>query len=54
MIAIVNVSKDYGKGLQTYEVRINRKVIATFKHTFGDGLAVCLHRASEAVDGLVD
>jgi hypothetical protein len=32
-----------------YTVRINQDEIATFVHARGDGLAVCLQKASEAV-----
>lgn len=51
MIAIVNVAKDYKVlvGEQDYEVRINRQVIAKFKHQTEHGLAVCLQKAAEAV-----
>ncbi len=49
MIAIVNVSETYKKGIQTYEVRINREVITTFQHDYNDGLAICLQRAADAV-----
>lgn len=50
MIAIVNVStNDPPVGWQDYEVRINRKVITTFKHKREDGLKVCLEKAAVAV-----
>jgi hypothetical protein len=53
MIAIVNVgggdeSDPFGE--RTYEVRINREVITTFKHKRGDGLGICLLKASKAVE----
>jgi len=50
MILIVNVSENYGKGIQVYEVRVNREVIAPFLHSYTDGLAVCLRKAAEAVE----
>lgn len=53
MIAIVNVGpqdKNPG-GLRNYEVRINHKVICTFTHYRRDGLAECLRKAAEAVEG---
>ena len=49
MIAIVNKSKNYGKGLQTYDIFINKKKITSFTHKFEDGLGICLKKASEAV-----
>lgn len=51
MIAIVNIgphTRDTG-GLRSYEVRINGRVIATFKHYRCDGLATCLRLAALAV-----
>ena len=36
-------------GVCTYEVRINEKVITTFKHSRPDGLSKCLDLASKAV-----
>ena len=48
MIVIVNISKDTF-GECEYEVRINQKVITTFKHRREDGLSVCLRKAHEAV-----
>jgi hypothetical protein len=53
MIAIVNTGPHDDSnplGERTYEVRINSKVIATFKHKRGDGLGVCLLEASKAVE----
>lgn len=52
MIAIVNVGPHTNApgGERNYEVRINRDVIATFKHRRADGLATCLRRAAKAVD----
>lgn len=52
MIRIVQISKQDADplGLRTYEIGINNHpAIATFKHRRGDGLAVCLRKASEAV-----
>jgi hypothetical protein len=53
MLVIVNVSdKDApGIGLNQYEVRINRNVIATFEHERGyNGAARCLRDAADAVE----
>lgn len=53
MIAIVNVGPHVvgdPLGERTYEVRINREVVTTFKHVRGEGLAVCLRKAADAVD----
>jgi len=51
LIAIVNVSKKNSPfGEHKYEVRINREVVATFKHKKEDGLAQCLLRAAKAVE----
>jgi len=53
MIAIVNVTpldKQSGN-VHQYEVRINRRVVATFEHcrTF-DGAAQCLRSVADAID----
>jgi hypothetical protein len=52
MIAIVNVSPDAPvTGINQYEVRINRRVIAKFEHfRHLDGLAQCLRDAADAVE----
>jgi hypothetical protein len=50
MIVIVNISPEYGKGRQLYEVRINQEVKAVFWHDYNKGLAVCLRKAAEAVE----
>lgn len=53
MIAIVNIGggdESNPLGERTYEVRINREVIATFKHKRSDGLGACLSAASKAVE----
>jgi len=50
LIAILNISEKYGKGKQRYRVQINKKFITEFDHNFEDGLAVCLRKASEAVE----
>lgn len=53
MIAIVNVSPDGSPmtGMNKYEVRINRRVIATFEHDRKwDGAAQCLRDAADAVE----
>ena len=52
MIAIVNVGPHDdpdAAGWRNYEVRINREVIATFKHKREHGLARCLKVAANAV-----
>lgn len=52
MINIVNVGPyndpDLG-GERTYEVRINKDVIARFKHRRSEGLETCLLKAANAV-----
>ena len=51
MIAIVNVDKlNSGFGWRNYELRINEKVIAAFKHRREDGLAICLMKAAKAAE----
>ncbi len=53
MLAIVNVSPDDAplNGRNKYEVRINRRVIATFEHDRQpDGAAQCLRDAADAVE----
>ena len=53
MLAIVNVSPEDAPliGRNRYEVRINRRVIATFEHDRQpDGAAQCLRDAADAVD----
>lgn len=53
-IIITNVSEEhgvpYGSGLQHYELKINRKLMAEFTHTFEDGLSECLRRAADAFE----
>lgn len=55
MIAIVNMTpqaefEEDPFGTHLYEVRINRIPKARFSHTRGEGLAVCLRRAADAVE----
>lgn len=53
MIRIVQVGKEDSNplGVRLYEVGINNHpAIATFKHNRADGLAVCLTKASAAVE----
>lgn len=52
MISIVNVSpRDTPKkGVNQYEVRLNKRVIAKFEHCRTDGLAQCLRDAADAVE----
>lgn len=53
MIAIVNTgpfNDPNPLGERTYEVRINSKVITTFRHRRGDGLGKCLLAAGKAVE----
>lgn len=50
MIAIVNIDKNPRvRGPHVYEVRINEKVIVTFRHNREDDLARLLIRAAVAV-----
>ena len=50
-IVIQNISDNFDlAGEQTYLIRINKQQIITFKHIRKDGLAVCLRKASEAVE----
>lgn len=48
MIAIVNVSKCFGQGMQDYEVRINDETITRFRHRRDDGRHQVAPPASEA------
>jgi histone H3/H4 len=51
MIAIVNVSKTLSPfGWNDYELRINSKVIAAFRHKREEGLAKCLEQAAAAAE----
>ena len=53
MLAIVNVSPDDAPdtGMNQYEVRINKRVIATFEHDRQYGNAAqCLRDAADAVE----
>ena len=51
MIAIVNVSAHNSPfGWHDYELRINTKVIAIFRHKREEGLTKCLERAAEAAE----
>ena len=55
MIAIVNITpqaefEEDPFGTHLYEIRINRIPKARFSHTRGEGLAVCLRRAADAVE----
>jgi hypothetical protein len=53
MLAIVNVSDDNApaEGVNSYEVRINNRVIAKFEHSRAyDGAAECLRDAADAVE----
>ena len=51
MIAIVNVSTHNSPiGWHKYELRINAKVIARFRHKREEGLTKCLERAAEAAE----
>lgn len=51
MIAIVNVSPvPQETGPHLYEVRINRRVVATFVYKREKGLAACLRKAAKAVE----
>lgn len=51
MIAIVNISTHNSPiGWHEYELRINAKVITTFRHKREEGLTKCLERAAEAAE----
>jgi len=51
VIAIVNVTKEHDPvGLNDYELRINREVIAKFSHVRSEGLGMCLRLAALAAD----
>lgn len=53
MIAIVNVGPQQPAsplGVHAYEVRINQKVVAVFRHKREDGLSACLISAAKAVE----
>jgi hypothetical protein len=51
VIAIVNVSTNNSPiGWHEYELRINSKVIATFRHKREEGLTKCLERAAVAAE----
>ena len=51
MISIVNVSTHNSPlGWQDYELRINTKVIARFRHKREDGLTKCLELAAAAAE----
>ena len=49
-VIILNISEEYGKGEQEYQLRINKKHIAYFTHVFEEGLGECLRKAAEAAD----
>jgi hypothetical protein len=51
-IIITNITSEKtieAGGPDLYKIRINDKVITTFRHNRPDGLAVCLQRAAHAV-----
>lgn len=51
MISIVNVSTHADLyGINEYELRINRQIIARFEHTRSEGLAACLQKAAAAAE----
>ena len=52
MIAIINRGPHTGDsgGERNYDVCINDKLIAQFKHKRSDGLATCLRKAADAVE----
>ena len=52
MLAIVNVTPEYKpEGVNQYEVRINRRVLARFEHErTPNGAAQCLRDAADAVE----
>jgi hypothetical protein len=53
MIAIINLGTNPNPyGIHEYVVRINQREICKFKHRRETGLAVCLKKASEAVENM--
>ena len=52
MIVIQNVSKGnvYSSNISDYELRINKTIVAKFKHKREDGLAKCLIAAAAAFE----
>lgn len=46
----INCLAEYFGGVCLYEVCVDGKRVATFKHDRRDGLPVCLHKASNAVE----
>ena len=54
MIAVVNVSThNQPTGWHDYEVRINAKVIAKFRHRREEGLTKCLECAAKATEDVL-
>ena len=52
-IIISNISDTYSReGVQKYEVKLNRILLCEFEHLSEDGMAVCLQKASEALDNV--
>jgi hypothetical protein len=53
MIAIINLGTNpKPHGTHEYVIRINHHEICKFKHRRENGLAVCLKKASEAVENM--
>lgn len=52
-IIISNISDTYSReGIQKYQVKLNRILLCEFEHLSEDGMAVCLQKASEALDNV--
>jgi hypothetical protein len=41
---------EYGKGKQTYDLKINHRLMCRFNHHFEDGLAICLRAAADQLE----
>jgi hypothetical protein len=41
---------EYGKGKQTYELRLNHHILCRFTHHFEDGLPICLRAAADQLE----
>jgi len=50
VICIINIGEFHETDINEYELRINYKVIGTFKHKRSDGLAECLRRAAKCAE----
>lgn len=50
MIAIINIGNENKAGETKYQVKVNSQLITTFFHKRSDGMAICLEKASKAVE----